>query len=112
MLDRIRFASGAALAMALLAQSAVYAAEAYTLTIKDHRFSPATLEVPAGQKIKLVVKNEDPTPEEFESKPLKREKVVSGNSEITLTIGPLDPGSYAFFGEFHQESAQGQVIAK
>ena len=29
------------------------------LTIKDHRFSPTELKVPAGKKIKLVVSNQD-----------------------------------------------------
>ena len=108
MLERICFAFLATVVAALPAQ----AVESYTLTLKNHRFIPADLEVPAGQKLKLVVKNEDPTPEEFESKSLKREKTVAGNSQITLTIGPLDPGSYGFYGEFHEESAQGRVIAK
>ncbi|WP_051332099.1 cupredoxin domain-containing protein [Methylocaldum szegediense] len=90
----------------------VLAAETYTLVIREHRFEPAELEVPAGQKIKLVVKNEDPTPEEFESHSLKREKIIPGKSQITLSIGPLDPGTYDFFGEFHEETAKGRIIAK
>jgi plastocyanin len=112
MFDRVRSTCIAVVVAAMPAQNVVQAAENYTLTLKNHRFSPADLEVPAGQKLKLVVKNEDPTPEEFESKSLKREKTVAGNSQITLTIGPLDPGSYGFYGEFHEESAQGRVIAK
>ncbi|HSD73202.1 MAG TPA: cupredoxin domain-containing protein, partial [Steroidobacteraceae bacterium] len=48
----------------------------FKLVIKDHRFVPAELKVPAGQKIKLVVDNQDATPEEFESYTLNREKVV------------------------------------
>lgn len=112
MFDRTRFARFAVFAAALLAQTTVSAAESYMLTIKDHRFNPAELEVAAGQKFKLVVKNEDSTPEEFESKALKREKIVAGKSQIILTIGPLDPGTYDFFGEFHEESAKGRIIAK
>jgi hypothetical protein len=89
-------------------------AEEYTpsLTIKDHRFEPAELVVPANVKFKLLVKNQDATPEEFESYELKREKIVRGNSELTLYIGPLAPGSYPFFGDFHQDSARGRLIAK
>jgi len=90
----------------------VSAADAYTLTIREHRFEPAELEVPAGKKIKLVVKNEDSTPEEFESRSLKREKVIPGKSQATVSIGPLDPGTYDFFGEFHEESAKGRIVAK
>ena len=43
----------------------------YTLVIKAHKFQPTEIEVPAGQKIALIVKNDDPTPEEFESIELK-----------------------------------------
>ena len=74
--------------------------------------NPAELEVPAGQKIKLLVDNQDPTPEEFESHSLNREKVIPGNSKATIFIGPLKPGSYEFFGEFHQATAQGRIVAK
>jgi plastocyanin len=111
-LDRAHLLRFAVFAAALLVQTTVSAAESYMLTIKDHRFNPAELEVAAGQKFKLVIRNEDSTPEEFESKSLNREKIVAGKSQITLTIGPLDPGTYDFFGEFHEESARGRIIAK
>ena len=83
----------------------------FTLSIKDHRFEPAELKVPAGQKFKLVVKNLDPTAEEFESHDLKREKVIPGKSETTLVIGPLKPRTYKFIGEFHQKTAKGSIVA-
>jgi hypothetical protein len=83
-----------------------------TLRIKDHKFVPAELEVPANVKFELLVVNEDPTPEEFESHELNREKIVTGNGQITVSIGPLKPGRYPFFGEFHMDTAQGALIAK
>jgi hypothetical protein len=84
----------------------------FTLVIKNHRFVPAELKVPAGQKIKLVVDNQDPTPEEFESYSLNREKIVAGKSKIIVTVGPLKPGKYEFFGEFNMDTAQGVLIAE
>ncbi len=87
------------------------AAEA-TLTIKDHKFIPETLEVPAGEKIKITVSNEDPTPEEFESYELNREKVIGGNSKAVVFVGPLEPGTYPFFGEFNIKTAKGQIVSK
>jgi plastocyanin len=84
----------------------------YTLTIKDHRFEPAQLLVPAGKKIRLLVRNQDSTAEEFESHDLKREKIIPGNSEATITIGPLKPGVYRFVGEFHESTAKGSIVAK
>ena len=100
-----------ALAAGLPGASAA-ADDTYTLTIKDHRFEPAQLEVPAGKKIKLVVINLDATPEEFESHDLKREKVIAGKGQATILLGPLNPGSYKFAGEYHESTAQGQIVAK
>jgi len=84
----------------------------FTLTIKDHKFEPAELTVPAGQKVKLKVVNADATPEEFESHELKREKVIPGNTTATIFVGPLKPGEYPFFGEFNPKTAQGKLIVK
>ena len=86
--------------------------DGFVVTIKDHTFSPAELTVPAHQKIKLVIENRDPTPEEFESFDLNREKVVSGKGKITVFLGPLKPGRYKYFGEFHQDTAQGLITAE
>jgi len=80
------------------------------LRIKDHLFFPETLEIPADTKVKLLVINEDPTPEEFESYELNREKVIPGNRKAVIFIGPLPQGEYPFFGEFYPKTAQGKVV--
>ena len=82
------------------------------IQIRDHLFFPTELEVPAGKKIRLLINNLDPTPEEFESYELNREKVIGGNSKAVIFIGPLEPGTYPFFGEFYPKTAQGRIIAK
>jgi plastocyanin len=82
------------------------------VVIKNHRFEPAELRVPAGQKVKLVVHNQDATPEEFESNELKREKVIPAGAKTSIFVGPLAKGRYPFFGEFNQTTAQGVVIAE
>ena len=84
----------------------------FELTVKDHKFTPSEITVPSGQKIKLVVKNEDATPEEFESKPLNREKVIAGKSQATIFIGPLKPGEYKFVGEYNEKTANGKIVVK
>lgn len=89
-----------------------FAAEEMALTIKDHRFAPAELKIPAGKKIKLIVENQDATAEEFESHDLNREKVIAPKSKATIFIGPLKPGTYKFFGEFNEATAQGAVIVE
>jgi hypothetical protein len=80
--------------------------------IKNHKFQPSEVIVPANKRIRLLIKNLDDTPEEFESHELHREKVIFGNSEGAVLIGPLKPGPYPFFGEFHESTAQGRIIAK
>lgn len=83
-----------------------------SLSIKNHRFEPAELRVAAGQRVKLVVHNQDSTPEEFESKALKSEKVIPGGAKASIFIGPLKPGRYAFVGEYNEATAKGVVIAE
>lgn len=82
------------------------------LVIKNHRFEPAELKVPANQRIRLSVHNQDNTPEEFESHALNREKVIPAGSKAIIFIGPLKPGRYEFVGEFHEATAKGVVIAE
>lgn len=101
-----------ALAMVAFAGPVAAAPPVIEIEIRDHLFYPPEIEIPAATKIKLIVKNLDPTPEEFESYELNREKVISGNSQAVIFIGPLPPGEYPFFGEFNPKTAQGRVIVK
>jgi plastocyanin len=96
----------------LILVDAVSAQEALTTTIKDHRFNPAEIRVPAGKRITLTVVNDDPTPEEFESKVLKVEKVIPGRTKAVVQFGPLTAGTYKFEGEFNSSTARGVVIAE
>lgn len=103
----LKFVSGLSffLAWPLLAQPKVF-----ELFLKDHLFMPSTLYVPAGEKVKLVIHNQDPTPEEFESFSLNREKVILGQSQGVVFIGPLQPGEHAFMGEYNPDTARGLII--
>jgi RPA family protein len=98
--------------MTVFSASALADVKEYTLTLRQHRFVPAQLTIPANTKVKLLVVNEDTTPEEFESHELNREKIVTGKGRITVYVGPLKPGKYPFFGEFHMDTAQGVLIAR
>jgi hypothetical protein len=83
------------------------------IVIKNHKFEPSEIEVPAGRKIKLTVVNEDSTPEEFESVGLKIERVIQGGRSAEFLINPLRKDrNYTFFGEFHQDTAKGRLIVK
>ena len=87
-------------------------AQEYVLTIKNHRFTPTEIKIPANKRVQITVVNDDPTPEEFESHEMKVEKVIPGKSKAVVRVGPLKPGRYPFFGEFHEATAKGTLIAE
>jgi hypothetical protein len=100
-------------ALALPFSAAVFAADAtLALTLKDHKFTPATPTIPANVKVKVTVKNLDSTAAEFESDDFKAEKVVPAGKEVTLVIGPLKPGKYEFHDEYHEDVSKTHLIAK
>jgi len=82
------------------------------LLIKDGHFQPETITVPAGKRIRLVVTNAGPGPEEFESLSLRKETVLAQGVTRNVIIAPLRPGEYPFIGEFHMETAKGLLKAE
>lgn len=100
------------LAAMLPGMSAWCAVPETQLVIRDHLFYPSTLEIPADTKVRILIDNQDDTPEEFESYELNREKVIPGKSKAVIFVGPLKPGEYPFFGEFYQKTARGKLVVK
>lgn len=98
-----------ALATATATASAAEPA-ALRVTLKDHRFSPAEIHVPANQPTLLEVVNLDSQPEEFDSPDLKVEKVIAAGQTGLIRLRPLKPGRYAYSGEYHAGTAQGIVV--
>jgi len=96
----------------LIAMPAAAKTPVFEIEIRNHLFEPSEIIIPANTKIKLIIYNRDPTPEEFESYELNREKIVMGNRKAVIFIGPLKPGEYPFFGEFNPITAQGMIIAR
>lgn len=88
------------------------AADPIEIRIRDNRFHPDVVEIPAGQKARLLVINEGAEAEEFESFELNREKIIRPGGTATIFLPPLEPGEYGFFGEFHPETAQGKIVVK
>jgi high-affinity iron transporter len=105
-------AAVALLAATLAGGPAARADDLPTLVFRQHRFEPSRIEVPAHVKFRLLVRNTDDSADEFESVDLNREKLVAPGQTITVFLGPLEPGEYHFFGDFHQDTAQGVLVAK
>ena len=81
------------------------------IVIHNQQFEPSQLQLPAGQKVKLTIRNQDSLPAEFESYDLSREIVVPVNGEVTVYVGPLDAGEYRFFNDFNP-AMKGRVVVK
>jgi plastocyanin len=111
---------GLGVTLALVAGAALAGAQApaaapppeIALAIEQHKFTPEEIKVQAGQAFVLVITNKDATPEEFESKELKVEKVIPANKTLKVRMGPLKAGAYKFFGEYHEATAKGRIVAE
>ncbi|SFI26683.1 MULTISPECIES: cupredoxin domain-containing protein [unclassified Pseudomonas] len=84
----------------------------YELTLQDGHFTPPQLAVKAGERFKIVLKNLGQGPAEFESTPLRVEKVLSPGVTTFVVIHPLKPGTYPFFDEFNPQLPQGSIRAE
>ncbi len=85
---------------------------AYTVVAHDGRLTPAVLEVPAGLRFKIVIRNEGRDAIEFESPRLRKEKVLAPGAQSFVVIAPLKPGEYDFFDEFHPDTAKGRIVVR
>lgn len=99
-------------AAALYTSSAVAADDSYSLTLKDHKFAPVGLTIPAGKKVKVTVKNLDATPAEFESDDFKAEKVIPAGKQVDILVGPLKAGTYEFHDEYHEAESKTRLTVK
>jgi hypothetical protein len=100
------------LLMLLVPASAMGADTTASLSLSNHRFSPAEIHVKANVPTTVTLTNNDDQAEEFDSTTLRIEKIVAGHSTGTMRWRPLAPGRYPFMGEFHSETAQGVVVAE
>ena len=107
----VRTARFAGLFVLAVAPPALADDPCFSIVLKNNQFVPTEVQIPAGVKVKLVVHNDNLTPSEFESIQFHREKVVPPGQEINVFVGPLDPGSYEFFDDFHPET-RGHLVVK
>ncbi len=84
----------------------------FVVEMNDGVLTPARIDIPANTAVKIVVRNTGTTPAEFESLPLKREKVLGPGAESFIVIRRVSPGEYPFFDEFHMDVGQGVIVAR
>jgi hypothetical protein len=110
-LNRVMVYALAPLAAVLFVCATALAADPVVLRLKDHRFTPSEVTVTAGERFRIEVENQDDTPAEFESGDLRVEKIVVPGGKISVMAGPLKPGTYKFFDDYHPDAASGVVTA-
>jgi hypothetical protein len=84
----------------------------FSVEFHDGKVEPLRLEVPANRRFKLELRNTGSTPAEFESRELRKEKVLAPNSSSFLVFRTLDAGEYPFFDDFHPEAPRALLVAK
>ena len=103
-------------ALVLIALSVSQAARAddptFQVVFENGKIEPLRIEVPAKTRVRLELINKGDSPAEFESKPLRLEKVLAPHSQSVLVIRTLDPGEYPFFDDFHPDAPQAVVVAR
>jgi plastocyanin len=103
---------GLVLACALFVGPALAESAAVQVTLKDHKFTPAEVEAPAGKPLTIEIVNQDSTAAEFESKDLRVEKVAPAGGKATVRVRALKPGRYRFFDDYHESTAVGYLVVK
>lgn len=102
-----------AAALLLLTGNLARADEAsFTLTLKNHKFSPAEITIPANNTVHFLVTNQDPTPAEFESDDFRAEKLLPSGRQILVVIPPLKPGTYEFHDEYNEDASKSRLVVK
>jgi plastocyanin len=103
-----------ALAAALLLLPLAARAEEPTiaLTLKDHKFSPEGITIPAGTRVHFSVENQDASAAEFESDEFRAEKVLPPGKTTVVTFGPLKPGTYEFHDEYHEAASKTHLTVR
>ncbi len=112
---RRRLCQAAGCLLVALAVAAPAAAEddpVFRVEFNDGTVSPVRIEVPADTRFELQLVNVGKTPAEFESVPLRKEKVIGPGVTTSMVIKYLDPGEYSFFDDFHPEAPPALLVAK
>ena len=109
-LSGILRSAGLVLAVASLPCAALADAAAPTLSIRGQAFQPASITIPSGQRVKIVVDNKDALPAEFESNDFSVEQVIPGGTALPVYLPPLKPGRYKFFNDFHPSSTGTLIV--
>jgi len=82
--------------------------------MKSTKFEPQRLEIRAGQPVRLLIRNDDPSIHSFTSAALDMDVTVNPGSERLIELAALPPGEYSYhcrlFG--HEATMKGTVVVQ
>ena len=84
----------------------------YSITLKNHHFTPAEIHVPTGKPFQIVVTNDNGAADEFEMLLPPVERAIQPGQQGVVRMRPLGPGRFPFFGEADPDSEQGAFISE
>lgn len=82
------------------------------ITLTDGLIAPASAHVPAGARVRLVLRNAGRGPCEFESTALHVEKVLAPGASSVVVIPKARAGSHRFFDEFNPGAGEFVLVVK
>lgn len=96
--------------------SAAPSGSTLTIDLGEFKFTPQTLQVPAGQKVTLEIRNKGAVEHDFTIDAIALKAIVKPGQSAKREIGPLKAGTeYAFYCSVagHKESGMtGKLVAK
>lgn len=92
---------GAALSAASTRARRAEPLPSFSVEVTDGVFTPKTLQVPAGKRIKIELVNHGPGPLEFENDEMNIEKVLGAGARSFVVLPALAPGEHEFVDEFN-----------
>src|SRR2546428_11480041 len=94
---KLMLAALCAIAVLPLSPSQAQQATELQLTYSKGQFQPSELRAPADKPITRRLKNPHAKAMDFESKPLRGDKVVAAHSERVMSVRAWRPGRYEFY---------------
>jgi hypothetical protein len=108
----VRIAAAAVLVLSMVGTAYSDDLATYSITLKDHHFTPSEIHVPTGKPFVVLVTNADPAAEEFEMLLPALERVIQPGEQGKMRIRPLGPGRFPIFGESDPDSERGAFVSE
>lgn len=84
----------------------------FLVEVRDGRFTPGRIEIPARRRVRIELVNHGPGPLEFENDEMGIEKVLGAGGRSFVVLPPLQPGRHEISDEFNPITGVLEVLAR